>query len=283
MNLNALRDHSFPLQHLTYTDKDTILYALSVGVGADPLDPNQLRLAYEKGLAALPTMAAVLAHPGMWVAEPQFEVNYLKLLHGEQNLTIHSPLPPAGTLDASYRVVAVVDKGADKGALAYFQKELKDATTGQLLCTVSSTLFLRADGGAGSFGTPPPPLPAGEAGKVDFTDEYTTSIGAALLYRLNGDRNPIHVDPAAAAKAGFDRPILHGLCTYGVVGYLLMRTVCGNDPTRLRSLGVRFSSPVYPGEKIRIEGSRTADGVYFKATVPERNQLVLSNGYARIA
>lgn len=283
MNLNALRDHSFPLQRLTYTDKDTILYALSVGVGANPLDPNQLRLAYEKNLAALPTMAAVLAHPGMWVAEPQFEVNYLKLLHGEQNLTVHHPLPPAATLDASYRVVAVVDKGAEKGALAYFQKELTDVSTGKLLCTVSSTLFLRADGGAGSFGTPPAALPSGDAGKVDFTDEYTTSIGSALLYRLNGDRNPIHVDPAAAAKAGFDRPILHGLCTYGVVGYLLTRTVCGNDPTRLRSLGVRFSSPVYPGERIRVEGSRTADGVYFKATVPERNQLVLSNGYARIA
>jgi acyl dehydratase len=282
MNLNALRDHRFPLQRVTYTDRDTILYALSVGVGADPLDANQLRLAYEKNLASLPTMAAVLAHPGMWVAEPQFEVNYLKLLHGEQNLTVHAPLPPQGELDASYRVVAVVDKGAEKGALAYFEKELRNAANGELLCTVSSTLFLRADGGAGSFGTPPPALPTGEPGKVDFTDEIATKIDSALLYRLNGDRNPIHVDPAAAAKAGFTRPILHGLCTYGAVGYMLVRTVCGHDPARLRSLGVRFSSPVYPGETIRIEGSRTAEGVYFNATVPARQQPVLTSGFARI-
>ena len=282
MNLNALRDHRFPLQRVSYSDRDTILYALSVGVGGDPLDANQLRLAYEKNLAALPTMAAVLAHPGMWVAEPQFAVNYLKLLHGEQNLTVHRALPSQGELDASYRVVAVVDKGAEKGALAYFEKELRNAANGELLCTVSSTLFLRADGGAGSFGTPPPALPNGEPGKGDFTDEIATKIDSALLYRLNGDRNPIHVDPAAAAKAGFSRPILHGLCTYGAVGYMLIRTVCGHDPARLRSLGVRFSSPVYPGETIRIEGSRTSEGVFFQATVPARKQLVLTSGFARI-
>jgi acyl dehydratase len=282
MNLHALRDHRFPRQRVSYTDRDTILYALTVGVGADPLDANQLRLAYEKNLASLPTMAAVLAHPGMWLAEPQFEINYLKLLHGEQNLTVHAPLPPQGELDASYRVVAVVDKGVEKGALAYFEKELRNAGNGELLCTVSSTLFLRADGGAGSFGTPPPALPTGELGKVDFTDEIATKIDSALFYRLNGDRNPIHVDPAAAAKAGFTRPILHGLCTYGAVGYMLVRTVCGHDPARLRSLGVRFSSPVYPGETIRIEGSRMEEGVYFNATVPARQQLVLTSGFARI-
>jgi acyl dehydratase len=103
-----------------------------------------------------------------------------------------------------------------------------------------------------------------------------------LLYRLNGDLNPIHVDPVAARKAGFERPILHGLCTYGVVGYLLVRSVCGHDPARLRSLGARFSSPVYPGETIRVEGCRSDGGVNFQATVPERQQVVLSQGYARI-
>ena len=119
--------------------------------------------------------------------------------------------------------------------------------------------------------------------RTTFADEIRTPINAALLYRLNGDLNPIHVDPDAARKAGFDRPILHGLCTYGVVGYLLTRTVCGHDPARLRSFGARFSSPVYPGETIRIEGSRDADAVHFQALVPERNQVVLSQGYARIA
>ena len=177
----------------------------------------------------------------------------------------------------------MVDKGEGKGALVYFEKTLSAAGNGDPLCTVFSTLFLRADGGCGSHGTPPPPLPADLPGPVGFTDEIRTPVNAALLYRLNGDLNPIHVDPEAARKAGFERPILHGLCTYGVVGYLLTRSVCGHDPARLQSLGARFTSPVYPGETIRIEGSRGADAVRFRALVPDRNQVVLSQGYAHIA
>ena len=283
MNLQALLAHPFPPQRISYGPRDTILYALSVGVGADPSDPDQLRMVYERDLCALPTMAAVLAHPGAWIANPAFAVDFLKLLHGEQNLTVHRPLPSEGEIEANYRVPAVVDKGTGKGALVYFEKSLTEAATGELLCTVASTLFLRADGGCGSHGEPPPPLPTDKHGSDTFADEIRTPINAALLYRLNGDLNPIHVDPDAARKAGFDRPILHGLCTYGVVGYLLTRTACGHDPARLRSFGARFSSPVYPGETIRIEGSRDADAVQFRALVPERNQVVLSQGYARIA
>jgi acyl dehydratase len=143
-------------------------------------------------------------------------------------------------------------------------------------------LFLRGDGGAGSFGTPPEPLPLAPEVPLERLDELKTSIGSALLYRLNGDRNPLHADPAAAAAAGFDRPILHGLCTYGVVGYLLVRSVCDHDPSRLLSLGARFSSPVFPGETIRLEAARRSDEVYFRATVPERNEVVLSQGFARV-
>jgi acyl dehydratase len=283
MNLKALLAHRFPPQRISYGPKDTILYALSVGVGADPPDPDQLRLVYERSLCALPTMAAVLAHPGAWIANPAFEVDFPKLLHGEQNLAVHHPLPAEGEIEASYRVPAVVDKGRGKGALVYFEKTLSAARSGQVLCTVSSTLFLRADGGCGSHGTPPPPLPPEAPGPAGFADEIRTPVNAALLYRLNGDLNPIHVDPEAARKAGFDRPILHGLCTYGVVGYLLTRSVCGHDPARLQSLGARFTSPVFPGETIRIEGFRHSDTVRFRALVPERNQVVLSQGHARIA
>jgi acyl dehydratase len=282
MKLEALLAHCFPTQRVQYGPKDVILYALSVGAGADPADPEQLELVYEQNLRALPTLAAVLAHPGAWIANPVFEVNFLKLLHGEQNLTVHQPLPAGGEIEASYRVPAVVDKGEGKGVLVHFEKQLRSAAGGELLCTVSSTLFLRADGGCGSFGTPPDGLSTAPPGPIDFSDEITTPINSALLYRLNGDLNPIHVDPVAARKAGFERPILHGLCTYGVVGYLLVRSVCGHDPARLRSLGARFSSPVYPGETIRVEGCRSDGGVNFQATVPERQQVVLSQGYARI-
>jgi acyl dehydratase len=283
MKLKALQDHRFPAQRVSYGYKDSILYSLSVGVGADPLDANQLRYAYEQNLQALPTMAAVLAHPGAWIANPAFEVDFFKLLHGEQNLVMHRALPAKAEIEASYRVPAVVDKGAGKGALVYFEKQLTDVASGDKLCTVASTLFLRGDGGCGSFGTPPSALPAAPTGPVEFTAELKTSISAALLYRLNGDLNPIHVDPSAAAKAGFDRPILHGLCTYGVAGYLLVKTVCGSDPSKLRSLGVRFSAPVYPGETVRIEGARSAEGVHFRASVPERDLVVLSQGFATLA
>jgi acyl dehydratase len=282
MNLNALREHRFAPQRIAYSDKDAILYALSVGAGGDPLDENELKLTYEKSLRALPSMAAVLAHPGAWITDPRFGVNYLKLLHGEQGLEVHNPLPPQAQIEAAYRIIAVSDKGEGKGALVFFEKALSDADSGQPLCTISSTLFLRADGGCGSFGTPPPaPAPASEQA-FETIDELKTGVNWALLYRLNGDRNPIHVDPAAGAKAGFDRPILHGLCTYGVAGYLLVRSVCGYETARLRSLNVRFSSPVFPGESIRLEGTRGADGVSFRAVVPERNQVVLSQGFARI-
>jgi acyl dehydratase len=230
----------------------------------------------------LPTLAAVLAHPGAWISDPKFGVNFLKLLHGEQSLEIHNPLPARARIGAAYRIVAVADKGEGKGALVYFEKAISDAASGQPLCTVSSTLFLRADGGCGSFGTAPAPLAPAPDLAFDVLDEIKTGENWALLYRLNGDRNPIHVDPAAAAKAGFDRPILHGLCTYGIAGYLLVRSVCGHDPARLRSLNVRFSSPVFPGESIRLEGARAPDGVYFRAVVPERNQIVLSQGFARV-
>ena len=282
MNLQALIAHRFPVQRFAYTVKDTMLYALSVGAGADPLDPNQLSLVYEQNLQALPTMAAVLAYPGLWITEPDFNVNYLKLLHGEQDLQVHKPLPAHREIEGSYRVMAVVDKGVEKGALVYFEKGIKDAQSGELLCTVTSTLFLRADGGCGNYGTPPAPMPSSKETKVDFSDELKTPTNAALLYRLNGDMNPIHADPVAAGKAGFDRPILHGLCSYGVAGYQLVRSVCGHDPARLRSLGVRFSAPVYPGETIRIEGFHVPGGVHFRALATERKQIVINQGFARI-
>jgi acyl dehydratase len=282
MNLDALREHRFPAQRMSYTDKDVILYALSVGAGGDPLSETELRLTYENNLSALPTLAAVLGHPGAWIANPKFGVDFLKLLHGEQSLEVHRPLPPEADVEATYRVVAVTDKGEGKGALVFFEKRLTDAASGEALCTATSTLFLRGDGGCGSFGTPPAPLAAEPEQPFEVIDELKTGVSWALLYRLNGDRNPIHVDPAAGSKAGFERPILHGLCTYGVAGYLLVRSVCGHSPARLRSLDVRFSSPVFPGETIRVEGRECAGGVHFRAVVPERNKVVLSQGFARI-
>ena len=282
MNLDALVSHQFARKTTRLTTRDTILYALSVGAGRDPYCDYDLRLVYERELQALPTMAAVLAHPGMWIAEPAFGVNVTKLVHGEQRIEIRHPLPVRGDVTARYAIRAVVDKGTGKGALVYFEKHVTDAATERPLCSVLQMLFLRDDGGCGSYGEPPDSLVAFEPGAASFVHELQTLPSAALLYRRNGDLNPLHVDPDAARAAGFERPILHGLCTYGAVGYLLTRAFCDGDASRLVSLDTRFTAPVYPGETIRLEGNVDGDRLHFRALVTERNQVVLSHGSARI-
>jgi len=280
MNLDALREHEFETTVTPYTDRDVMLYALSLGVCDDPLDENELPFVYEKNLRALPSMTAVLAHPGAWIANEKFDVNFVRLLHGEQRAEYVKPLPPAGELRGDYRVRAVVDKGADKGALVYFDKILSENLSGDRLCTVSSTLFLRGDGGCGGFGEAPEGLANVPEREPDFVDELPTSNRAALLYRLNGDRNPIHADPDIARKAGFDVPILHGLCAYGICGFAVLRKAFDYDTARMKSLDLRFSSPVLPGETLRVEGWKTDGGVAFQARVKERHALAITGGFA---
>lgn len=300
MNLAALRAHRFAPQRLHYGALEAIRYALSVGVGAGAgpdtgpdtgtgvgaLDAAQLRMVHEPQLRVLPTFATVLAQQSAWLADPRFEVQYRQVLHGEEQLQMQRALPPEAELVASHEVLAVVDKGAGKGALLYFQKQLRAAGSHESLCTVRSTLFLRGDGGCGGFGTAPADASSGAAspapGPVQWRAQLSTAPNAALLFRLNGDLNPIHADPAAARSAGFERPILHGLCTFGIAAQLLIRCACAGDPERLRSFGARFSAPVYPGDTVAIEISRAGEGLQFQAHVPERNQRVLSHGCATL-
>lgn len=280
MNLDALREHEFESAIVAYSDRDVMLYALSLGVCDDPLDQSELSFVYEKGLQVLPSMTAVLAHPGGWIADEKFGANFVQLLHGEQRAQYVKPLPPCGELRGDFRVSAVVDKGEGEGALVYFDKILSDNATGDHLCTVSSTLFLRGDGGCGGFGESPCGLVGVPERAPDFVDELPTSNRAALLYRLNGDRNPIHADPEIATKAGFKVPILHGLCTYGICGFSILRNALSYDITRLKSLDLRFSSPVMPGDTLQLEGWQVDSGIAFQAKVKERDGLVISNGFA---
>ena len=283
MNLDALQEHKFETTTTSYTDRDVMLYALSLGVCDNPLDENELRFVYEKNLRVLPSVTAVLAHLAAWIANPKFEVNFVKLLHGEQRAQYIKPLPPSGKLRGDYRIKAVDDKGEGKGALVYFDKILTDSATGEHLSTVSSTLFLRGDGGCGGFGEVPIPLENVPDRAPDFIDELPTSNRAALLYRLNGDRNPIHAEPEIARKAGFEVPILHGLCAYGICGFSVLRKAFDYDTTRMKSLDLRFSSPVIPGETLLVEGWETGGGVSFQAKAKERDKLVVSNGFAASA
>lgn len=273
----------FPEIEHAYSEKDTILYALGVGCGSDPAEPDDLKFVYEKGLVALPTMAVVLAYPGNWLESPASTADYSKVLHGEQYLTLHRPIPPSGTVVGVTRIKELLDKGKDKGAVLYVERQIIDKASGAAIATMTSAAMLRGDGG---FGGKPGPQPAphklpdsAPARHIDFK----THANSALIYRLSGDKNPLHADPKAAAAGGFKTPILHGLCTYGVAGRAVVKACCGGDPARLQSLQVRFSSPVFPGETIRTEMWPDGEQVSFRARVLERDVVVLNNGLARVA
>ncbi|CAH0201697.1 MaoC/PaaZ C-terminal domain-containing protein [Roseomonas sp. CECT 9278] len=278
---DTLKNRTFADIEASYGVKDTMLYALGLGLGQDPMDPKQLRHVYEEDLVTLPTMGVVLATPGFWVKEPDTGVDWPKVLHGEQGLTIHRPLPPKGRVVSRFHIDEIIDKGAGKGALMYTTRELRDAATNEALCSITSTSFLRGDGGFGGPSGPirqPHPVPKGTP---DASFDWAVGRHAALLYRLNGDYNPVHADPKAAAQGGFAQPILHGLCSYGVAGWAVTNLLCDGDATRLRRFDLRFTSPVYPGETLRTEVWKQGPGVAaFRVSVPARNVIVLNNGRA---
>ncbi len=280
LNLEAVRHFRFEPVTQSYTRRDTMLYALGLGFGSDPLDPAQLDFVYEANLKAVPSICCVLAHPGFWAKRPEFGIDWLKLLHGEQHFEIHVPMPAEGTVRANYEIVAVADKGAEKGAILHLVKTLDDAVSGLKLATVRSMLFLRGDGGCGSFGDVPAEPGALPEEAPSQTCDIATLPQSALIYRLSGDYNPIHADPAAAAKAGFDRPILHGLCTLGIATRGVLAMFADGRPERLLSLSARFSRPVFPGETIRTEFLSVGDQIRFRSRVLERDVVVLDRGTA---
>ncbi len=270
----------------TYAERDTMLYALGVGLGADPLDEQELRFVFERDLLALPTMSAVLCHPGVWVREARLGLDWLKVMHGEHHMTFHSPLPAAGAVEARYRNTAVVDKGEGRGALICQEKRVLDATSGAPISTTQALYFARGDGGFSGSGPTSDPSPAAPPAPPETPPEVTCDLVTIprqpLLYRLSGDYMPVHADPAAARAAGFPRPFMHGLCTYAMAGQAILKTFCGYDPARLASLGVRFTAPWYPGETLRTEFWRTGDSIAFRARALERDVVVLNNGTAEL-
>jgi acyl dehydratase len=268
-----------PIEH-RYSAKDSILYALGLGFGERPVDPHHLQFLYERALKAVPSACVVLAHPGFWVNNPSLKIDWIKILHGEQSFEIFGPLPAEGLVRGEYEIVAVEDKGPDKGAVMHVIKRLYDVGTGKLLANVASVYMLRGDGGQGAFGAapePPAPLPSGEP---DIHIDIRTLPQSALIYRLSGDLNPIHIDPAAAVRAGFPQPILHGLCSMGLATRALIETVCEGDPARIRSVSLRFSKPVFPGETVRVELFKAGDAFRFRARAVERDAVVLDRGCA---
>ena len=264
-------------QHLT--PRDSILYALSIGLGQDPLDARQLDFVdAHRTLRAVPSMATVLGQPGFWLGDPRTGVDAVRLVHGEQSIVLHRPLPVAGEVVGRTRVTGLVDKGRGRGALLFTEKQVSDAASGALLAVAKATVFLRGDGGFGGSTGPVPAPHAMPDTPPDIVAELPTRPEQALYYRLNGDDNPLHADPEVASRAGFPRPILHGLCTFGVVTHALLRGLGGYQPESMREVGLRFSAPVFPGETIRTE--MWHDGS-FRARVTERDAIVVDCGFAR--
>jgi acyl dehydratase len=266
----------------TYTEKDAILYALGLGLGHDPCNADELPFVYEKSIKLLPTFAVVLGWPGFWARDLDTGIDWVKLVAGEQGLMLHRPLKPRGIVAAKTRVTEIIDKGPGKGALVYSERVVIDKATGERIATATHTTFCRADGG---FGGPPreaPPVHAIPQRAPDQVCDLSTRPESALIYRLSGDPNPLHIDPAVAKAAGFPRPILHGLATFGVAGHAILKCLCGYDPARLIAIAGRFSAPVFPGETIRTEMWGDGPEVSFRARVVERDVIALNNGRAKI-
>ena len=274
LNADYILSREFAPVESVVTDRDVMFYALSIGLGRDPMDPWDLRYVFEKDLKVFPTMPIVIGHPGNWMTDPETGITRTMVVHGAQRLTMLRDLPIGATVITTNRVTRIWDKG-DKGAVMDLVRETIDKATGALIARSESSVFCRADGG---FGGPQgeshvfEPVPDRAA---DRSVEMPTDPNMALIYRLNNDRNPLHAEPAFAAKAGFPRPILHGLATYGVAAVAVAKTF----PERaITSFEARFSKPVLPGETIAVDLWAEDGAVAFRARVGDK--VVLDRGRA---
>jgi acyl dehydratase len=284
----AILNHKTPPQSWQWRDSDCILYALCLGFGADSTNAATLPFVYdppasEEGLQhgarlkIVPTLPTVLA----WVAEPTFSnlgVDPVTALHGEQKIAMHRPLPGPVTVSIQGRVVNVYDKGPGRGAIVITEHVIRDAADGIPIATLTTTCFGRSEGGCGGASTPAPAPHAIPQRAPDRSLRIDTRADLALLYRLTGDRNPIHADPAIATAGGFERPILHGLCSFGITCRAVLETYAEFDPARIASHQARFAAPVFPGETLTVDLWRDENVVAFEAHVAERGVTVIKNG-----
>jgi acyl dehydratase len=281
-------DQKTAARTFTYGDKDVMLYALGVGMSHDPLDERELAFTYEKNLKVIPTAATVLSsamgRPARGAEQVEqkpghrpSQINYLMVVHGEQKVELHKPLPTFGTFTAEGRTIGAFDKGKDKGAVIYNETVWTDEK-GEKVATLTGSTFARGDGGFGgpSEGAPEPHTVPSR--KADLSVDVPTRADQALIYRLNGDRNPLHSDPDSAKRSGFPRPILHGLCTYGITCRAVLQAITGYDPDQILSHQARFSAPVFPGDTITVDLWKDGGVISFEARVAARNATVIKNG-----
>jgi acyl dehydratase len=284
MPLDAGKLRSWPLPEVrqSYSERDSILYAIGIGASIDAASCGNMDYLFEgHGPKTLPTMATVIGQRAMWMDAPGLGIDWRKIVHGEQKLTIHRPLPAAAEIVSDERVTDIYDKG-DKGAVVWVERTIHSADRATHYSTLETSYFCRGDGGFG--GDPGPAISSlipdrGPDGLIDMP----TRRDQAIIYRLSGDVNPLHVDDEFAKKVGFPTPILHGLCSYGIAARALIALLCDDDSTRLEHIAVRFSAPCYPGETIRTEYWNLDDGrAAFRCKAVERDVIILNHGEARI-
>jgi acyl dehydratase len=275
LNLDLVGQSTEPLTH-EYEWRDVVLYALGVGATADELD-----YVYEgRGPVVLPTFAVVPAFSSLLDTCGKLGADLLKVLHGEQTIALHRPIPPSGAFRTTATVKGIYDKG--KGALAVIEMKTTDAQGEPVFDNVAS-IFVRGEGGfGGDRGPAAEQLAPPEGTSPAFSITCPTSPSQGALYRLSGDYNPLHIDPGFAGKAGFDKPILHGLCTYGFAGRAIVAGACGGDATKLKGLSARFTGVVYPGETLTTSGWRLDDGRYVIETTTQDGRTVLGNAVADV-
>ncbi|NLS00851.1 dehydratase [Rhizobium sp. P38BS-XIX] len=277
----SLMEFPIPDVRQTVNARDAILYALSTGYGAEPVDGAHLRRLVERDLIVTPTLANVVADPGPLMEEAG--VDWQQLVHAEQRLTIHRPIPLGTPLRSHSRVISVVDRGPDKGMFATSERTIVAEGDETPIASVIQTNACRGDGGCGSAGKPLEPLHPVPDRSADAVFTIKVPADAALLYRLNGDLNPLHANPAYAAGAGFPRPILHGLCTFGYASYAIARSVVAEGLVDVGFIAARFTAVVFPGDALEFDIWREKSDIHFRARVPARNATVLDYGHARLA
>jgi acyl dehydratase len=277
INPDAVGSKSQPVQR-SWDSKDALLYALGVGAGAaDPFAELEFTTENSTGIdqKVLPTMAVVLGFGGGGALGSIGSFNPAMLVHGEQAIALRAPIPTTGSITTVEEVVGIYDKG--KGAVIVTEASSTDTSSGEVLFTNRASLFIRGEGGWGGDRGPSGPQNVAPDRQPDHTVTYATRTDQALLYRLSGDRNPLHSDPKFAAMGGFDRPILHGLCTYGFTGRALLQSLCGGDPARFTSMEGRFSSPVMPGESLTVSMWVDGNSAVFR-TSGDDGRVVLDGG-----
>ena len=267
---------------VSWDSRDAMLYALGVGAGqADPFKELNLTTENSAGheLTMLPVYAVVLTQRVS--ARPDLgAIDRTKLVHAEQGFTLHKPLPLQGTVRVTGKITGIFDKGS--GALVTSTADVLDAASGELLVETHSAVFIRGEGGWGGDKGPAGPAPV-PTRAPDVQVVCPTRADQALLYRLSGDRNPLHSDPEFARRGGFDKPILHGMCTYGITSRLLIQALCGGDPRRVKGMSARFTKPVMPGDELTVQAWKEGGAIRFRtlgaggAPVLDFGSLVLSN------